>query len=79
MEKIKTRKKGSKGKLAILRLPVLAVACCGLPIILSVIGLTTLGAFLTGKEVWIFGGLLMVAGMGMLIRKMVNRGSCTSD
>jgi hypothetical protein len=75
----KKTKTNSKGNWVFLGLPILAVACCGLPIILGAVGLTALGAFLTGKEVWIFGVILIIAGIVMLVKKLATTKPCQSD
>lgn len=52
------------GLLGIALLPML---CCGLPLLISAIGVTAAGTFLAASRYWIFGGLVIVVGVIMLI------------
>lgn len=76
----KQDEKDKRGGLwAIFGLPALLAICCGLPVLLSAVGLTAFGAFLTGKEIWMFGGVLMIVGLGILAKKLTGNKSCRSD
>ena len=57
----------------------LLVLCCALPILLIAIGLSSMGAFLIGKQVWIFGSVLLIVGLIMLVKRRGSRNTCQSD
>lgn len=75
MNNHKPEKTESKGMLAMIGLPMLSAACCGLPLLLTAVGFTAAGAFLTGKEYWLFGGFMLIIGMVMLIRFLIGKRS----
>ncbi|MCZ8515332.1 hypothetical protein O9H85_23560 [Paenibacillus filicis] len=82
MNKNEPAQSKSSGLLTLLGLPVLLAACCGLPLLLTAFGFTAAGAFLTGKEYWVFGGFMLIIGLAMLIKFLVGRrskstGGCT--
>ena len=66
-------------KLLFLGIPALLVLCCALPILLIAIGLSSMGAFLIGKQVWIFGAVLLIVGLIILVKRRGSRNTCQSD
>lgn len=38
-----------------------------------------MGAFLIGKQVWIFGAVLLIVGLIMLVKRRGSRNTCQSD
>ena len=47
------------------------VLCCAFTNPLIAIGLSSMGAFLIGKQVWIFGSVLLIVGLIMLVKEEV--------
>lgn len=71
MGKTKTiRQQKPKGWAILLGLPAFAALCCGLPVILGAVGISALGVFFKGKELWLFGGLLVILGVTIFIKKI---------
>lgn len=71
MGKTKNNKEQEPKEWAVLfGLPAIAALCFGLPVILGAIGLSAFGTFFIGKELWIFGGILVILGVAMFIKKL---------
>ncbi len=63
------------GSWCLLAIPgILVVLCCGLPILLTGVGLTALGTFIVGAKDWIIGGVVALK-MTVVLRNRQRRGS----
>ncbi|WP_067620388.1 hypothetical protein [Alicyclobacillus acidiphilus] len=65
---------------ALFGIPIAAILCCGLPVLLTAFGLTAAGAFLTANRYIILGGMVLLMGLGMFVGsrkgRMCSHGSC---
>ena len=73
LRKRKYKKPNSKGDLLFFGIPALFAFCCGLPFLLIALGLTSIGTFLIGKEIWEFGVILLLIGLIMFVKHMISR------
>ncbi|MCL6445009.1 MAG: hypothetical protein K6T83_16405 [Alicyclobacillus sp.] len=65
---------------ALLGIPLVAVLCCGLPVMLTALGLTAAGAFFTANRYLIVGGMVLLMAVVMFIgsrrAKRGGQGAC---
>lgn len=73
MSRNNSKKSNQNGNLLLLGIPALLALCCGLPFLLIAIGLTSIGTFLIGKEVWEFGVVLLIIGLIMFVKHMMSK------
>ncbi|WP_156040248.1 hypothetical protein [Alicyclobacillus macrosporangiidus] len=52
---------------ALFGIPIVAILCCGLPVLLTALGLTAAGAFLEANRYFILGGMVLLMGVMMFI------------
>lgn len=55
------------GKWVLFGLPMAAVLCCGLPLLIAGLGFTAAGTFLVANRLWLFGGMGLLMGIVMFI------------
>lgn len=72
-------KKESNGVWALMAIPLLTVLCCGLPVLLAGVGLTTLGAFFVGAKDWIIGGVVALLGVVFIVRSVRSKKTNCKD
>lgn len=74
-----SKKSTQNGNFLLLGIPSFLAICCGLPSLLIAIGLTSIGTFLIGKEIWEFGVILLIIGLVMLIKNKRFKNSNKKD
>lgn len=55
------------GMWGLLGLAAIPMLCCGLPLLIGALGVTTAGAFLAAGRYWILGGMVILMGVVMFI------------
>jgi len=65
----------STGNWTLFGLPMAAMLCCGLPILIGALGFTAAGTFLTANRYWLLGGLVILMGVGMFVKARKSRRS----
>ncbi|MCL6518055.1 hypothetical protein [Alicyclobacillus sp.] len=67
--------KGSAGSSwALFGIPLAAVVCCGLPVLLTALGFTAAGAFLELNRFFVLGGMVLLMGAVMFIASRKAKG-----